>query len=188
MGKPTYFVYAKINEKMMPVDRGERYEDPLADVLEKSEIGEVSGGGTMMTAENEIEYIGIDIDLVKLGNVPEYVAYVLTELGAPKGSELQYEVDGQATTLPFGECEGIGVYLNGSDLSDEVYEENDINDLWDELDEALGDVGDIRSYWEGPTETALYLYGDSAAEMRRLIEEIVGRHPLCERCRIVDLT
>jgi hypothetical protein len=86
-----------------------------------------------------------------------------------------------------GVAEGIGIYLNGTDLPDEVYQTNDVNELVAQLDAALGDAGELYSYWEGPTETALYYYGPSAARMRELIAAVVGTHPLAQQSRITQL-
>lgn len=37
---------------------------------------------------------------------------------------------------------------------------------------------------QGPTETAFYLYGKSAAEMKSRISTFVASYPLCRKCRI----
>jgi hypothetical protein len=56
----------------------------------------------------------------------------------------------------FGITEGLAVYLNGTDLPDEVYVGGDVNELIAALLECLGAEGDMQSWWEGPRETALY--------------------------------
>jgi hypothetical protein len=89
--------------------------------------------------------------------------------------------------VPFGVTEGLAVYLNGTDLSREVYASSDVNDLIAALLERLGTDGDMQSYWEGPRETALYLYGASAARMDDLTASVLARFPLAQRCRIVPL-
>src|SRR4051794_25419103 len=55
------FVYAKLLEKIRPIERGERYEEPLDVELKRAGLGECDGGGTMQSKEGEIEYIGLDI-------------------------------------------------------------------------------------------------------------------------------
>ena len=94
-------------------------------------------------------------------------------------------IHGQLT--PFGATEGVGVYLNGTDLPGEVYSENDVNQLISQLLDALGNEGELHSWWEGPRESALYFYGRSAATIRSLTGGILTSHPLAQRCRIVDL-
>ncbi len=44
-----YFVEVKLIEQIPPVARGERYEDPLADTLEKLGLGTVTGGGAQLS-------------------------------------------------------------------------------------------------------------------------------------------
>ena len=87
----------------------------------------------------------------------------------------------------FGVSEGVGIYLNGSELPNEVYAESDVNVVMDDLAASLGDAGDLRSWWEGPSETALYLYGPSASAIRMAVEPVLSTHPLCEGARVVDL-
>ncbi len=83
--------------------------------------------------------------------------------------------------MTFGVTEGLAVYLNGTDLPDEVYAAGDPNDLIAALLERLGAKGDMQSYWEGPRETALYLYGSSATCMDNLIAGALARFPLAQR-------
>ena len=59
-----------------------------------------------------------------------------------------------------------------------------MNELYDEINRLLGDRGDIQGHWQGPTETALYLYGYSADEMKNLIAEPLANYPLCQRARV----
>ncbi len=46
-------VTAQLNHKLMPMDRCERYEDPLQDELTKHGFGETDGGGTMQEKSGE---------------------------------------------------------------------------------------------------------------------------------------
>ena len=70
----------------MPIDRGARYEDPLHAYLNKKGIGEVTGGGSSLSATGSIEWVGIDIELSDPNKNIEKVARKLKELGAPSGS------------------------------------------------------------------------------------------------------
>jgi hypothetical protein len=54
--------------------------------------------------------------------------------------------------------------------------------------DSLRDAGEMFSYGEGPTETALYYYGASAAVMRERMAAVLASHPLAQRCRVVALT
>ena len=181
------FVYAHLNARVMPVDRGERYEDPLQEAFEENGFGAVTGGGTMQAASGEIDFCGIDIDLVDTRRGLPFVGQFLAECGAPKGSRLEYRVGDESRQLPFGFLEGLALYLNGTELSDEVYRTCDSNVVYDEINRLLAERGAIQSHWQGPTETALYLYGYSAAEMRQLIAGFLGSYALCQKSRLVQI-
>jgi hypothetical protein len=179
--------YARVNARIMPLDRGERYEDPLGEALAENGLGEVTGSGTMLSDEGEIAYCGIDLDLCDLSQAVSFVCTFLTQRGAPKGSQLEYELNGEAVEVPFGMAEGLAIYLNGTDLPDEVYRECDVNEVYAEINRRLGDRGSIQGHWPGPTETALYLYGPSADEMAALIADYLAEYPLCHRARVVKI-
>jgi hypothetical protein len=181
------FAYAQINARIMPLVRGELYEDPLGDSLAGNGYGEVTGAGTLQTKEGEIEYCGIDIDIFDVEKGVPFICDCLTRQGAPRGSKLLYESDGKKIEIPFGVAEGVAVYLNGTDLPDEVYKNCDINQVYDRINQLLGARGAIRGHWQGPRETALYLYGSSAVEMRGLIAGLLAEHPLCQKSRVVTI-
>lgn len=54
-----HFFYVLIPEPLGPVDRGERYEDPLSDAL--GELGDVTGGGSQMGEGDTIAFCGINV-------------------------------------------------------------------------------------------------------------------------------
>ena len=70
-------------------------------------------------------------------------------------------------------------------LSPEVYRDCDINFVWAEFEKRIGPKGKIRGFWQGATETALYLYGESAAEMQKQIGDFLASYPLCKGSRVV---
>ena len=187
MSNETLFAYARINARVMPIDRGEFYEDPLQEAFDANGFGAVTGGGTMQAANGEIAFCGIDIDLLDVERGLPFVGQFLAECGAPKGSRLEFKQDQQERTLPFGSLEGLALYINGTELPKEVYETCDINVAYDEIISRLGDRGSILGHWQGPTETALYLYGDSAAEMCQLIADFLDSYPLCQKSRLVQI-
>jgi hypothetical protein len=181
------FVIARLNAKVQPIDRGEYFEDPLMETLESAGLGDVTGGGTQMAEEPYgIEFCDLVI-LVKAANEETLAVIIkrLNDLGAPKGSKLILETTGKE--IPFGVTEGIGVFLNGADLSDNVYAECDINHVIEEFDRLLGDKGKFRGYWEGSRETALYCYGRSFEEMRAALQPFIDSYPLCEGARIEQI-
>ena len=42
-----HLVLARLYEYIEPIDRGDRYEDPLRDALDKAGAGRVTGGGSV---------------------------------------------------------------------------------------------------------------------------------------------
>jgi len=175
-----------LNARLRPLDRGARYEIPLKEILSTSMPGSrVTGAGTLLSAEREP--LASDIDLDIEGDAPQALDLVtgtLEAAGAPRGSRARLDEGGP---VPFGVTEGLAIYLNGTDLPGEVYASSDINDLIATLSARLGTEGDMQSWWQGPRETALYLYGPSAARMAELTADVLARFPLAQRCRIVPL-
>jgi hypothetical protein len=180
-----HILVARLNAKLQPMHRGEIFEDPLDEELKRSSVGSVSGGGTQMGKSGEIEFCDIEISVNLVGvDVAASVVQALEALGAPKGSKLQL-ADGQE--IPFGTSEGLALYLNGTDLPPAVYQESDSNFVYGELDRLLDGEGQVFSYWEGPTETAFYMYGKSFATMSERIRSLLTSYPLCQKCRVVQI-
>ena len=181
------FVTAQLNHLLMPIDRGERYEDPLEEALAKQELGRTDGGGTMQLQSGEIEYIDVEIALINLNEGIPFVIERLEAFGAPKGSVLKIHDSEPSREISFGKIEGIAIYLDGANLPAEVYKSSDINVVIDELNKRLSGHGSIQGYWEGPAETALYIYGDDAESLKRLISDFMAQYPLCKGARIVTI-
>ena len=175
-----------LNARLRPLDRGEVYEDPLDELLKGASLGTVTGGGTHLGPTGEPLKADLEIELTdRSPGTVEKILTVLERLGAPKGSSARL---GDAEPVRFGATEGVGLYLNGTDLPEEVYRDNDVNQLIADLDDTLGDAGQLQSHWEGPRETALYYYGPSASAIKERIASVTARAPLARRCRVVDLT
>ena len=173
----AHFLTAQLNHPLMPLDRGERYEDPLYDVLIAEELGETTGGGTMQAKSGEIDFIDVEITLTDLDRGVPLVISKLEELGAPKGSMLHiYDSESETAPpkkIPFGKVEGLAIYLDGVTLPAEVYENSDINVVVAELNKAIAEHGEMQSSWQGETETAMYFYGDDAGKMAELMKDFL---------------
>lgn len=180
------FIVVNLNARIQPMHRGEIFEDPLDEILSKESIGEVSGGGTLQSESGEIENCDIEIQVLKSDEeTVNIIQSALEKIGVPKGSKIINEE--KDTEIRFGSLEGLALYLNGTDLDDEVYEQSDSNYVYSELDRLTEGKGSVYSYWQGPTETAFYLYGNSFSEMKSLISELVDNYPLCQKCRIEQI-
>ena len=181
----TNFIVATINDKVMPIDRGELYEDPLDEFIQTKGIGSVTGGGTMSLATHEIDYCDVEILMKSDKITDEQIELIITkleELGAPKGSKLTIEKTKK--TFKFGRKEGLAIYLDGKTLSPEVYKTSDVNVVVSEIQQLTGDTSEIIRYWEGGEETALYFYSDSFSKMKEAIAGFVADYPLCKGARI----
>jgi hypothetical protein len=178
-------VTAQLNHLLMPIDRGERYEDPLDEALSAQGLGETSGGGTMQEQSGEIQFMEIDLTDLERG-VP-FVIAKLEELGAPKGSILRVHDTEPAREIPFGKAEGVGIYLDGVNLPDEVYKNSDVNVVIEELNKRIEGHGEMQSHWQGNTETGLYFYGDDANKMIALMRDFLDTYPLCKGARVVTI-
>lgn len=176
-------VIATLNARLQPVQRVERYDDPLHEFLQARSAGSVEGGGTLLGENGEVESADVEIELHDPDKL-ELLAQALELLGAPAGSMLQ----AGDRTLPLGRLEGLGLYLNGTDLPAEVYGSSDVNQVIERLEDLLGEAGELHGWWEGPRETALYFYGSSFDEMAELVRGYVAAEPLCAQSRTVRLT
>ena len=88
-------VYVFLPESLGPIDRGEKYEDPIIDELERLGLGEVSGGGCSLgdprpDGTRPIEFCGIDIDTDNTAATRAALQTLLPTLGCPKGTQLHY--------------------------------------------------------------------------------------------------
>ncbi len=180
-------VTARLNHKLMPLDRGERYEDPLQEALSTRNLGSVDGGGTQLLQSGEVEFIDVEVMLDDEAEGVPFVVETLEALGAPKGSVLQIHGEGEIRELPFGKAEGVGIYLDGVNLPDEVYATSDVNVVVEELNRSVEGSGELQSYWEGSEETALYFYGADAEEMKRRMAGFLSQYPLCAGARVVTI-
>lgn len=175
-----------LNARLRPLDRGEIFEDPLDASLQEAGLGEVTGGGTQMAESGEVS--SCDVEISVRGDLQAAIEHILDRLGrqgAPKGSKLRVCDTGAET--PLGWTEGLALYLNGTDLPDEVYGNCDVNVVVREIEGLLEGKGFLLSYWEGPAETALYFYGPSFEYMQERIQGFLASYPLCAQSRVVQI-
>jgi hypothetical protein len=176
----------RLNARLPNVQRGDRYEDPLAFWLEDRFPGSrVTGGGTLRGADGEPLSCGVDAEIVgDVDVILDGVIAFLEDIGAPRGSTATIV---HGAHRPFGVTEGMAVYLNGTDLDPDVYAAHDINEFFDRLHEATSGVGRLQAFWEGRSETAIYVYGPSYADMQAAVADLVATHPLAARSRVVQI-
>jgi hypothetical protein len=93
-------VYIFLPEPLGPIDRGDKYEDPIADELERLGLGEVTGAGTGLGEERAdgsrpIESCGIDVETHDAEATRAALRGLLEKLGCPAGTHLEYESCGK---------------------------------------------------------------------------------------------
>lgn len=186
-----------LNARLQPMHRHD-LEDALTTVLDDLGIeAEVTGGGTALGQNNEASSCDIELQLADASD--DHITKIITKIIgimesmlAPVGSKIIiYPQDGddnendEVERIAFGVHEGLALYLNGEDLEDEVYQNCDVNYVYQEAERLLKETnkGHIASYWEGE-ETAFYLYGKSFVEMHNCIKPLLDEYPLCAQCRI----
>jgi hypothetical protein len=113
-----HLVIARVYEHIEPIDRGNRYEDPLQAVLEQKTIGQVTGGGSQLNELGGIAYAEIEIELANLDDALGVVCEALESAGAPQGSE---PLQDDRVLREFGTQQCLAVHLDGTSLPDEVY-------------------------------------------------------------------
>lgn len=195
--QPSYETYitAQLNMKLQPMDRGEDYEDPLAEMLDERNLGETTGGGTSIGDDNlrteEGNHEGVnycDIEIAAVDDADATVTAIITSLenlGVAKGSRLIFS--GEKPDVAFGTLECLALYLNGTDLTDDVYESHDLNETIAQCKTLMGESFNSLQYWEGSQDTAFYFYGSSYSEMKSAIENYIASVPGCAMSRMIQL-
>lgn len=93
-------VAAKINDPVTSGDRATKYEEPLDAALKEAKIGEVTGGGNSVAKNGKIEWAGVDIEINDIQKGIPFIKQKLLELGAPKGSLLEYKAGAKKVVVP----------------------------------------------------------------------------------------
>jgi hypothetical protein len=177
-------VVARLYEHIGPIDRGNRYEDPLDLALRGASLGEVTGGGSQLGALGEIEFADIEIQVANLDDALSVIIDVLQRSGAPVGSQL---LGTSGVIREFGEQQSVAVYLDGTTLPDEVYANLDFDELVTRLSEAAG-ADSYHGYWSGPEETGLFFFGRDAEATFSALEAVLRQMPIGQNARVVVRT
>jgi hypothetical protein len=84
-----FFFYIRIPEPLYPAERGEKYEEPLAEMLRAAQLGKVNGGGQQLGEGNSIMYCGVDVILSERVRGLNVLREVLCRLGAPASTVIE---------------------------------------------------------------------------------------------------
>jgi hypothetical protein len=84
------------------------------------------------------------------------------------------------------DAQAVLVYLRGSGLPDELYENFDVATLEDQLEEAINSagLGEFDGNEFGPEEIVLFMYGPNAEAIFAAIRPVLQSCPLCQGARI----
>ena len=179
-------VTARLWEPIRPVNRGERYEDPLQEVLQRAGVGEVEGGGSQLSATGEVAYAELAVYLADLEGALQLTKDTLEAAGAPEGSEFLFDPDAARAPVPFGRLQSIALYLDGVGLPDQVYADLDFDSVLSEIEAALAQPGRaLHDTWMGNEETGLFFFVPSADEALARLEPTLRRIPVCQNARVV---
>jgi len=91
----TELIYIYLPEALQPIERGDRYDDPLDADLQLRGLGCVSGGGTQMGDElpdgsRRIESCSVDVDATNVAAARVFLRQELPLLGCIRGTQLWY--------------------------------------------------------------------------------------------------
>lgn len=179
-----HVILARFYEHIEPLDRGDRYEDPLQAVLENTNIGRVTGGGSQLNELGGIEFADVEIELANLDEPAlRTVADALEQAGAPQGSELIAAADDRILRQ-FGTLQCLAIFLDGTSLPDEVYADLDFDAVVGEIGAAAGEDS-FRGFWQGPEETGVFFFGPDAEAMFTRVEPVLRRLPIGQNARVV---
>ncbi len=182
MSDPNYLTI-RLPLQIGPIERGEFWEDPLADILENKGIGEVTGGGTMLGDEGGIAYIDLeiavpDMDASRLDQLQD----AMIAIGAPKNTQI---LDDHGNTLrTFGTVSVVGIGLDGTGLPDSAYEGFDADEFSDEIVAALGDGYSYGGSHAGERYTFFYYHGPDSAHIETQLKTIADAKPIGQGAKI----
>lgn len=171
------FVTLHVAGRYRPMDR-EYIEEPLEIAVTNMGIGFVDGGGTLLDQEGRIEYCDVTF-LIKPEGIAPFIDAANRCPTVPKGSEVFYLEGETPITVPVGTAECLALHLSNQ-LDEHVYEENNINDLIENIQDAMADNCVAFTHYQSEDVTSLYFYCKSYADAEVAISSIVGNHPLCE--------
>ena len=93
--EPEFVLYIKIPKFLSPTERG-KFADPVDSALKESSLGQVYGGGTMISDQ---PYSGIDVAVKDLDKGIALIIEKLKESKVPEGTEILYTVDSKKESV-----------------------------------------------------------------------------------------
>lgn len=163
-----------LNARIMPIDRGSQFEDPLFEVLEERFPGtEWTGAGTQTSETGEPVSCDIVADVPRrhTKKILSVVAEFLTAHGAPKGSWAGF--DPKRNTVTFGELEGTQIRVDVAGAKSAGAPSEFFDELLVSTEAAVTPASSWMSVWESNEWLTITYYGRSGAELLRVAEEVI---------------
>ncbi len=170
-------VILQINDKCGAIARGELYREPLEDFFENNDLGEVSGGGTLLQENGQPEYCELELSIKDTSD--EVINKLKKGIDSivPKGSILFLENNKE---MNVGILEGVAVNLNHSKAPENLLDEIDFQEMWENFDNAIGEDGEMHDEWDGNETFTLYYYGLSAQKIIDNMNKELKEHKIKE--------
>ncbi len=83
-----HLILVKILDSIDPVERGEKYDEPMTNALISTSTGVFNGGGTIATSKG-IEGCYLDIEISDLARGMTVIEEVLRDADAPAGTTIE---------------------------------------------------------------------------------------------------
>jgi hypothetical protein len=170
-----HIITLQINDKCGPMARGELYREPLEEFFEENNLGEVTGGGTLLGHNGQPEYSELDISIKDSSD--NVITKLIDKINniVPKGSTLFLEDDKE---VKVGLLEGVAVNLNHSLAPNELLDKMDFQAMWEDFENAIGDDGKMHDDWDGEDTFTIYYYGISAQKIMDNMNEELNKHKI----------
>jgi hypothetical protein len=84
-----FFFYVRIPGDIQPIERGERFEDPLQAALDAEDLGEVTGGGSQMREGKTVEFCGLDVEVTDRDRGLQIIREVMRRSDPPPGTVIE---------------------------------------------------------------------------------------------------
>ena len=178
MESGTVHVTVTIWEQILPIERGLRYEDPIAQLLAETGRGELVGAGTQLAENFGIEYVDIELQVNDVTVIQEVID-LLVARGVPKNSRVRiFRHDGHDDRI-FGESEGVALTLPT------IPSESDVDALLNRIATAGTDFNYRGAHTNRDSSLTMYFYGPDAERLWIALEPIVTAAPICDDAEIV---
>lgn len=184
-------IVVNLKARLQPMHRHDLEDAFLEACQEKKVPLDVVGGGTAVSDNGEPLECDIEIEATNGAITQEHIDFVVDffhQVLAPKGSNIKLygDAEDEPKVIEIGRLEGLSLVINGTDLSDEVYKNCDINHVVEQCELLMEDMGRLHSYCE-TQHTNLYFYGESFERMKQVILPFINNYPLCEKSQILQI-